>query len=142
MNASEARKKMRELQARLGELTELWMERAPLLDASLYEHRIRCGKPTCRCADGDYRHAMWCISFVQDGKSRTRVVQEPIRARVRELTERYRALRQGRRELAGLVEELLRCADVLQEARCRQGRKDYARLAQKAKSRRKGGDGR
>ena len=133
MDASEGRKKVRQLQARLAELLDVVVDRAPVLDASLYEHRIRCGKPTCKCAAGDYRHAMWCVSFVEDGKSRTRVVQEPIRQQVEALTSRYAKIRRTRRELQALFEQMLACADALQEARCRGGRKFYARLAARAK---------
>ncbi len=39
------------------------------LPGSLSVHRRRCGKPTCRCADGG-GHEAWSFTFMVDGKKR------------------------------------------------------------------------
>ena len=117
--------------------------RSPLFPGSLYEQKSQCGKPACKCARGPYRHRQWCLSFLEEGRSRTRVVPPALRPAVAELTARYREVRRARRRLARLLAELLRKADALAEVRCREGRRRYARLAAGAPDRaarpRKGG---
>jgi hypothetical protein len=54
---------------------------------SLAVHKRRCGKPTCRCADGD-GHEAWSFTFMVEGRKRvlhvpTAWVQE-VRRRVGE----------------------------------------------------------
>jgi len=127
----------------VGALAETVLDRSPLFPGSLYEQKTQCGKPACKCARGPYRHRQWCLSFLEEGRSRTRVVPVALRPAVAELAARYREVRQVRRRLAGLLADLLRKADALVEARCREGRRRYARLAAGAPGRaarpRKGG---
>ena len=42
----------------------------PLVAASLCQRAVRCGNPKCRCARG-IKHASWCLTFKQQGKTRT-----------------------------------------------------------------------
>jgi hypothetical protein len=143
MDASRTRQEVRRLVEQLSALAEMLLGRSPLFPGSLYEQKSRCGKPACKCARGPYRHRQWCLSFLEEGRSRTRVVPAALRPVVAELTARYRAVRGARRRLAGLVADLLRKADALAEGRCREGRRRYARLAAGAPDRaarpRKGG---
>lgn len=141
MDVSRVRQRLGALREQLGALLELFLERAPAFEGSLYEMKTRCGKPGCKCASGEYRHHIWCVSFKEGERKCTRVVGEEIRSEVEALTERYRRLRQGRRELQRIFEQILSAVDSLLEARCREGRKRYNRLAAQAKSvkkRRKG----
>jgi hypothetical protein len=143
MDASRTRQEVRRLVEELGALAETVLGRSPLFPGSLYEQKSQCGKPACKCARGPYRHRQWCLSFLEEGRSRTRVVPAAVRPAVAELAARYREVRQVRRRLAGLLVELLRRADALAEGRCREGRRRYARLAAGAPDRaarpRKGG---
>ena len=143
MDASRTRQEVRRLVEEVGALAETVLDRAPLFPGSLYEQKSQCGKPACKCARGPYRHRQWCLSFLEEGRSRTRVVPPAVRPAVAGLTGRYREVRRARRRLAGLVADLLRKADALAEGRCREGRRRYARLAAGAPDRaaraRKGG---
>jgi hypothetical protein len=42
----------------------------PLVAASLCHRAVRCGNPKCRCASGA-KHSSWCLTFKQQGKTRT-----------------------------------------------------------------------
>jgi len=143
MDASRTRQEVRRLVEEVGVLAEAFLGRSPLFPGSLYEQKSRCGKPACRCARGPYRHRQWCVSFLEEGGSRTRAVPPALRPAVAELTARYREVRRVRRRLAGLLAALLRKADALAAGRCREGRRRYARLAAGAPGRaaraRKGG---
>lgn len=129
MDLSRRRQEARALYEELGELLPTLLDRSPLFPGSLYEQKSRCGKPHCKCAQGPYRHRLWCLSFVEDGGSRTRTVPAAIRPAVAGLAAEYRRVRQARRRAAELFEALLAHADALAKARCRQGRRAYARLA-------------
>ena len=143
MDASRTRQEVRRLVEEVGVLAEAVLDRSPLFPGSLYEQKSLCGKPACKCARGPDRHRQWCLSFLEEGRSRTRVVPPALRPAVAELASRYREVRRARRRLAGLLADLLRKADALAEVRCREGRRRYARLAAGAPDRaarpRKGG---
>lgn len=129
MDASRTRQEVRRLIAEAGALAEGFLGRSPLFPGSLYEQRSRCGKAACKCARGAYRHRQWCLSFLEEGRSRTRVVPPALRGAVGELAGRYREVRRARRRLAGVLGELLARVDALVAVRCRAGRLRYARLA-------------
>ena len=133
MDVSRARRRIRVLHERIGSLLGSVLARSPVFAASLYEHRSQCGRPLCKCAKGPYRHRLWCVSFVEEGRSRTRVVPKAIRPEVEKLTGDYRRFRQARRELGELVEELLAKVDAVGKARCEEGTKRYVRLVARAK---------
>lgn len=135
MDPSRARRRSRELYELLGARLEVLLGRGALFAASLYEHRTVCGNPNCKCARGPYRHRQWCLSFLEEGRSRTRVVPKTIRADVERLTRDYRRFRRARRELAALFAELIDHVDAVGQARCELGRRRYARLVEKAKAR-------
>jgi len=83
----------------------------PLLDAYLYETHIRCGKSSCRCMNSEYRHGLWCLSYTADGKSHTRTVPEEDVPEVRALCEHYRRLRNHRKQVLSLTEEVVAALD-------------------------------
>ena len=58
---------------------------------SVVTHRRRCGKPNCRCADGQRLHEATVLSYSEGG--RTRFVMLPAAAvlAVRAAVDRYRA---------------------------------------------------
>ena len=86
-------------------------EESALLDAYLYESRIRCGKTGCRCMTSEHRHSRWCLSYSRSGKSRTRTVRREALGEVRALCERYRALRGLRKRLLARVGEVVAALD-------------------------------
>ncbi|MCA1700373.1 MAG: hypothetical protein LC790_16330 [Actinobacteria bacterium] len=63
------------------------------------QHR-RCGKPNCRCADGRQLHEATVLSYSEQGRSRTVMLDPAEVAAVRAAVERYRAA-QARLEAAG-----------------------------------------
>lgn len=68
-------------------------------------HRRRCGKPSCRCADGEQLHESIVLSYSEDG--RTRFLMLPVEeiAAVKAAASRYRSEKHKleRRADAGLA---------------------------------------
>jgi hypothetical protein len=79
--------------------------------------QTRCGNPSCHCAQPrGQRHAATVWSWSETGRTRTRSVPAPERARVRRLTAQYRRLRQARTAVIQLHRQILRTIDQLAEA--------------------------
>jgi len=93
----------------------------PLLDAYLYQTHIRCGKSTCRCMSSDYRHRLWCLSYVTDHRSHTRTIPAGTVPEVRALCEQYRRLRTYRKRMLSLAEEVATAVDQHVEQHATEG---------------------
>ena len=61
---------------------------------SVVTHRRRCGKPNCRCADGEALHETIVLSYSEGGRTRLLTLPADQVASARAATERYRARRQ------------------------------------------------
>lgn len=57
----------------------------PMVQGSFFLQQRRCGKPNCRCAQGQL-HAAWVITRSEGGHSRTYMVPAPERGRLRQWT--------------------------------------------------------
>jgi len=128
MDLSRSRRKLLDRLQQLATLTEVALARSPLFPASLYHLKSRCGKPQCKCAKTSYRHEQWCVSFLEDGASRTRTVPPGLRAEVRKMTEDYRQFRQAERGLRHILDELIAEMEKMREVRCKAGRRRYERM--------------
>jgi hypothetical protein len=62
-----------------------------MIRGSVVVHRRRCGKPTCRCADGEALHEATVLSFSERGRTRFVMLPAAQVAAVRAAVERYRA---------------------------------------------------
>ena len=65
-----------------------------LVRGSVVTHRRRCGKPNCRCAEGEALHENTVLSYSEGGRSRLLTLPADQVAAVRAATERYRVRRQ------------------------------------------------
>ena len=65
-----------------------------LVRGSVVTHRRRCGKPNCRCADGEALHESTVLSYSEGGRTRLLTLPADQVASVRAATQRYRARRQ------------------------------------------------
>jgi hypothetical protein len=54
-------------------------------------HRRRCGKPNCRCADGQALHQATVLSYSEHGRTRFVMLPASEVAAVRAAADRYRA---------------------------------------------------
>ena len=88
-------------------------QRTPgMIRGSVVVQRRRCGKATCRCADGESLHEATALSYSQDGRNRTVMLAPDQVEAVTAAVARYRQA-QARLEQqanAGLAELLARAA--------------------------------
>jgi len=64
-----------------------------MVRGSVVVHRRRCGKPRCRCADGESLHEAVVLSYSEGGRTRLVMLPASEVARVRAAVERYRSER-------------------------------------------------
>ena len=57
---------------------------------SVVTHRRRCGKPNCRCADGETLHEATVLSYSERGRTRFVMLPATEVAAVRAAADRYR----------------------------------------------------
>lgn len=62
-----------------------------VLRGSVVLHRRRCGRPTCRCADGEALHESFVLSYSDRGRTRFLMLPPGQVEAVRRATDRYRA---------------------------------------------------
>ena len=87
-----------------------------LVKGSVYQMQTRCGNPSCHCAKPHgARHAATVLSWSEAGKARIRSIPQADRARLRDLTENYRGLRQARADLVKLHQQVLDAIDRLEQ---------------------------
>jgi hypothetical protein len=87
-----------------------------MVQGSFFRQERKCGKPNCRCAQGQL-HGSWVISRSVEGKGRTFIVPPQERARLRELTAEYRRYQRGRAVLVRRCHQLLELIDQIAEKR-------------------------
>jgi hypothetical protein len=71
-----------------------------MIRGSVVVQRRRCGKASCRCADGEQLHESTVLSYSKAGRNRTVMLAPGEVASVRAAVARYRAA-QARLEQAG-----------------------------------------
>lgn len=87
-----------------------------MVQGSFFRQERKCGKPNCRCAQGQL-HGSWVISRSVEGKGRTFIVPPQERARLRKLTAEYRRYQRGRAVLVRRCHQLLELIDQIAEKR-------------------------
>jgi hypothetical protein len=92
---SARRQRLWQAYAALGRLLRSLQLEAPLTPGSLYRLRRKCGKPTCRCAQG-HLHETWVLTRSAQGQTKLYSVPPEQRARVRQLTAAYRRYQRSR----------------------------------------------
>ena len=122
-------KRSEEVSSKMNGIISLLEENRTLLDAYLYTSRVRCGRVNCKCMSSDYRHESPCLSFKEDGRSRTKTVPEEFVDEFEALTGGYKELRALRKELAKQFTSLLGDLDREIASAAKKGRKRLAVVA-------------
>ena len=88
----------------------------PMVQGSFYLLRRKCGKPNCRCANGQL-HAAYVLTRSEQGKDRLYMVPKEQRAQVRKWAAEYRRYQRARAVLARRHVGLLALVDQMAEQR-------------------------
>lgn len=110
--ASRCRQRIAGGLARLTHLAQVLEGRAPMVRASLYAYRRRCGAQGCRCAHGNL-HEGRAFSVSEGGRSHTVSLVGLDEAEVEREVETYRQWRQARAKRVQSFTELLEAVDQL-----------------------------
>jgi hypothetical protein len=87
-----------------------------MVPGTLYRLRRQCGKPNCRCAQGEL-HTSWVLTRSESGRSRLYAVPADQRGRLRPLTREYRIWQRARARLVKQSAALVVRVDQLAESR-------------------------
>jgi hypothetical protein len=93
-------------------LLRLMTNQAELIPGSFYLLRRKCGKPSCRCAQG-HLHATWVLTRSESGQHKLYPVPPQDRARVRKLAAAWKRAQKARAKLLKLQAQLLALADEI-----------------------------
>ena len=116
--------KVRELEQEVQDLLQAVEGGKTLVAGSLYAARTRCGRQACKCMASDYRHVNRCLSFTQEGKSRTRTIPDALAEDIQAKTDAYRHARTTRRIIARTAAELLKDIDSIIASAARNGQRE------------------
>ena len=134
MDVSRHRQQALSVHEKIRKRLDVVLSRSMLLAASPYLHRLKCGKPGCKCAMGEYRHEMDCVSYMDGDKSRTRVIPKGMKAEVVKMTRAHKRFKTARREMKELFDELLSEIDQVGGYRCEQGMDWFEKLCAQSKA--------
>jgi len=95
-----------------GHLLRLMTAPAEVIPGSFYLLRRKCGKPSCRCAQG-HLHASWVLTRSEAGQHKLYPVPPEERARVRKLAAAWKRAQKARTKLLKLNAQLLALADQI-----------------------------
>lgn len=100
----------------LGRLLSEFTRSGLMVPGCLYRLRRKCGKPTCRCAQGQL-HETWALTRSEQGKPRLYSVPVEERSALRDRTLEYRRYQRARAKWVKQSTALLAQIDQLAEKR-------------------------
>lgn len=121
---SAARQRLRQLQEAMEQDLQVFLKSGALLKGRLYEARTRCGKPGCRCLDGEL-HTATVLSYRGGGKQYNRCPAERDMRLLGQMTDHYQAFRQARARWVKASHELLEQIGVIERERLAQGEEKF-----------------
>lgn len=112
------RQKLLKLHQDIGQLLQVFLAPKPITKGSVYRLQRKCGKPGCRCAQGEL-HSSMAISWSDEGKTKLISVPRGRLVELRSLTKRYQQFRRARARVVKLQQEMIELIDRLEAARSR-----------------------
>jgi len=113
---SRLRQSLVHLVGEMKQLVEPFFSDRPVIKGTVYQLRRRCGKPGCKCAQGEL-HARMVVSASEKGRTRLRVVPRGFLVDVQERVKRYQELRRVRARLVVIHRQMLRVLDEMEGMR-------------------------
>jgi len=113
---SQLRYSLRRLSDELRQLIDPFFYDKPVIKGSVYELKRKCGKPGCKCAQGEL-HSRMVVSSSEKGKTRLRVIPHGFLVEIQFKVRRYQELRRARARLVEVHREILRVIDEMEAMR-------------------------
>jgi hypothetical protein len=113
---SRLRQSLVHLVSEMKQLVEPFFSDRPVIKGAVYELRRRCGKPGCKCAQGEL-HARMVVSASEKGKTQLRVIPRGFLVEAQQKVGRYQELRRMRARLVAIHREMLKVLDEMEAMR-------------------------
>jgi len=113
---SRLRLSLRRLSDEARKLIEPSFSDKPVIKGSVYELKRKCGKPGCKCAQGELHNRM-VLSASEKGKTRLRVIPHGFLVDVKIKVRRYQELRRARSRLVEVHRKMIRVMDEMEVMR-------------------------
>lgn len=113
---SRLRQSLRRLCDEAGKLIEPSFSDKTVIKGSVYELKRKCGKPGCKCAQGEL-HSRMVLSASEKGKTRLRVIPHGFLVEVQIKVRRYQELRRARSRLVEVHRKMIRVMDEMEVMR-------------------------
>jgi hypothetical protein len=97
-------------------LIEPFFSDRPVLKGTVYELKRKCGKPACKCAQGEL-HARMVVSASERGKTRLRAIPRGFLVDTQQRVRRYQELRRARARVVELYRQMLKVMDEMEAMR-------------------------
>jgi hypothetical protein len=88
----------------------------PVIKGSAYELKRKCGKPGCKCAQGEL-HSRMVVSASEKGKTILRVIPHGFLVGVQAKVRRYQELRRARTRLVEVHRKMIQVIDEMEVMR-------------------------
>ncbi len=113
---SRLRQSLRRLSDEARKLIEPSFSDKPVIKGSVYELKRKCGKPGCKCAQGEL-HSRMVLSASEKGRTRLRVIPHGFLVEVQIKVRRYQELRRARSRLVEVHRRMIRIMDEMEVMR-------------------------
>jgi len=97
-------------------LTKPFFSDKPIIKGTVYELKRKCGKPGCKCTQGQL-HCRMVVSASEKGKTKLRVIPSGSLIEVQIKVQRYQDLRRTRARLVEVHKKMLQIMDEMEIAR-------------------------
>jgi len=88
----------------------------PVIKGSVYELKRKCGKPGCKCAQGQLHRCM-VVSSSEEGRTRLTVIPRGFLVDIQDKAQRYQGVRRARARLVEVHREMIRVIDEMEAMR-------------------------
>lgn len=113
---SQLRQSLGRLAEEIKQLIDPFFSDKPVIKGSVYELKTKCGKPGCKCAQGQL-HGRMVVSASEKGKTKLRVIPGGFLVEVQGKVRRYQELRGARKRLVEVHKKMLKLIDQMEAMR-------------------------
>lgn len=113
---SRLRQSLFQLSHEIRQLIAPFLSHRPVIKGSVYEIRRKCGKPGCKCAQGQL-HPRMVVSTSEKGKTQLRIIPHGLLVEAQSKVLRYQYLRRARARLVEVHRSMLHIMDEMEAMR-------------------------
>jgi hypothetical protein len=113
---SQLRQSLARLANEIRQIVDPFFSDKPVIKGSVYELKTKCGKPGCRCAQGEL-HRRMVVSASEKGKTQLRAIPRGFLVEVQDKVRRYQELRRVRVRLIEVHKNMLQTMDEMETMR-------------------------